>query len=332
MYKTKSYFAVEKILKPESPINIFVWGESGIGKTSSIIDIAQRLDIPYVRVNMSFNTEYEDLLGSVRIAGGETFFEPGPVIEMMEAGGILILDECDSADLRVLFELHAVLERKPVYVKKLGKTITPHKNFRVIATGNTNGAGDVSGDYGGTTPMNRAFMDRFDAYIEYESPSREEMAAIISLTFPSVKKVVAEIVSYFYDKIYDAIKAGSLDINHLSARKMLHLTSMYMNLAVDKSDEIYKKPSEVNEILCEALYYAFGNMESAVIDAIKATWEMTFDELEELFDEFLDEGEREADNSLFGAFMSATSDSAGNPMVWPAYRKSVFKTIANKNR
>lgn len=330
MFKTQSYSELEKIILPEKPINIFVWGESGIGKTSAIIDIAEKLGIPIVRINMSFNTDYEDLLGGVRIKDGATFYEPGPVVDMMQRGGILLLDECDSSDLRVLFEMHGVLERKPVYVKKWGKVVEPHKNFRVIATGNTNGEGDTTGNYGGTTPLNKAFMDRFDAYVNFQSPSREEMTQIIMSHEHCPHRVVAEIISHFYEKIYESIRSGGSDLQHLSARKMLHLASMF-NTLVPSDKDIYKKPQQVNDVLCEALYYTFGNLDVGVIDGIKATWNINFDELEDLFEEFLDEDEKTVDTTLFGQFMRATNDNTGNAIVWPTYRKSIFKGIANKS-
>jgi len=113
-----------------------------------------------IRVNITIETDEDDLLGGFRLINGETKFVPGPVIQAMERGCTLLLDECDLGSNKLL-ALQPVLEGKGVFLKKINKWITPKAGFNVIATANTKGKGSDDGRFVGTNILNEAFLERF---------------------------------------------------------------------------------------------------------------------------------------------------------------------------
>ena len=98
----------------------------------------------------------------------------GPVIEALERGAILLLDEIDLASNKILC-LQSILEGKGVFLKKIGKYIKPADGFNVIATANTKGKGSDDGRFIGTNVLNEAFLERFPVTFEqsYPAPSIE---------------------------------------------------------------------------------------------------------------------------------------------------------------
>ncbi|MEC7181061.1 MAG: MoxR family ATPase, partial [Candidatus Thermoplasmatota archaeon] len=127
-----------------------------------------------IRLNITIETDEDDLLGGFRLVNGETKFVPGPVIEAMERGCTLLLDECDLGSNK-LMALQPVLEGKGVFLKKVNKWVTPKDGFNVIATANTKGKGSDDGRFIGTNVLNEAFLERFPVTLEqsYPSPATE---------------------------------------------------------------------------------------------------------------------------------------------------------------
>jgi MoxR-like ATPase len=116
-------------------------------------------------LNITIETDEDDLLGGFRLVNGETKFMPGPVIEAMERGCTLLLDECDLGSNKLLC-LQPVLEGKGVYLKKINKWVTPKDGFNVMATANTKGKGSDDGRFIGTNILNEAFLERFAITME----------------------------------------------------------------------------------------------------------------------------------------------------------------------
>ena len=161
---------LEKVVKSGLFYPIFVTGLSGNGKTLMIEQIHSKLKKELIRVNITIETDEDDLLGGFRLVNGETKFVPGPVIEAMERGCTLLLDECDLGSNKLL-ALQPVLEGKGVYLKKVNKWVTPKDGFNVIATANTKGKGSEDGRFIGTNILNEAFLERFAITIEQPYPS-----------------------------------------------------------------------------------------------------------------------------------------------------------------
>jgi len=164
---------VEKIVKAKAFYPVFVTGLSGNGKTTMIEQVAAKLKRELFRVNITIETDEDDLLGGFRLIDGNTVWQDGPVVQAMKSGGILLLDECDLASTKAMC-LQPVLEGKGVFLKKINQWVTPAPGFTVFATANTKGKGDEDGRFVGTNVLNEAFLDRFSATLEQEYPSRAQ--------------------------------------------------------------------------------------------------------------------------------------------------------------
>ncbi len=164
---------VEKVVKSKAFYPVFVTGLSGNGKTTMIEQVAAKLKRELFRVNITIETDEDDLLGGFRLIDGNTVWQDGPVVQAMKSGGILLLDECDLASTKAMC-LQPVLEGKGVFLKKINQWVTPAPGFQVFATANTKGKGDEDGRFVGTNVMNEAFLDRFSATLEQEYPSRAQ--------------------------------------------------------------------------------------------------------------------------------------------------------------
>ena len=156
---------IKQIVKSGLFYPVFVTGLSGNGKTLMIEQIHAEMKKELIRVNITIETDEDDLLGGFRLVNGETKFVPGPVIEAMERGCTLLLDECDLGSNKLL-ALQPVLEGKGVYLKKVNKWVTPKEGFNVMATANTKGKGSEDGRFIGTNILNEAFLERFAITIE----------------------------------------------------------------------------------------------------------------------------------------------------------------------
>ena len=164
------FSTLTKIIKSGLFYPVFITGLSGNGKTLMVEQIHAKFNKELIRVNITIETDEDDLLGGFRLVNGETKFVPGPVIEAMERGCTLLLDECDLGSNKLL-ALQPVLEGKGVYLKKVNKWVTPKDGFNVIATANTKGKGSEDGRFIGTNILNEAFLERFAITIEQPYPS-----------------------------------------------------------------------------------------------------------------------------------------------------------------
>jgi hypothetical protein len=166
---------IKKIISSNLFYPTFITGLSGNGKTFSIEQACAQLKRELIRVNITIETDEDDLIGGFRLVNGETAWHNGPVIEALERGAILLLDEIDLASNKILC-LQSVLEGKGVFLKKIGKFVKPSAGFNVFATANTKGKGSDDGRFIGTNVLNEAFLERFPVTLEqsYPAPATEQ--------------------------------------------------------------------------------------------------------------------------------------------------------------
>ena len=166
---------IKKIISSNLFYPTFITGLSGNGKTFSVEQVCAQLKRELIRVNITIETDEDDLIGGFRLVNGETAWHNGPVIEALERGAILLLDEIDLASNKILC-LQSVLEGKGVFLKKIGKFVKPAAGFNVFATANTKGKGSDDGRFIGTNVLNEAFLERFPVTLEqsYPAPSVEQ--------------------------------------------------------------------------------------------------------------------------------------------------------------
>jgi hypothetical protein len=161
---------IKKIIQSRLFYPTFVTGLSGNGKTFGIEQACAQLKRELIRVNITIETDEDDLIGGFRLVNGETAWHNGPVVEALERGAILLLDELDLASNKILC-LQSVLEGKGVFLKKIGKYVRPAAGFNVFATANTKGKGSDDGRFIGTNVLNEAFLERFPVTFEQEYPA-----------------------------------------------------------------------------------------------------------------------------------------------------------------
>jgi MoxR-like ATPase len=219
---------LRKIIQSRLFYPTFITGLSGNGKTFSIEQSCAQLGRELIRVNITIETDEDDLIGGFRLVNGETVWHNGPVIEALQRGAVLLLDEIDLASNKILC-LQSILEGKGVFLKKIGKHITPAEGFNVFATANTKGKGSDDGRFIGTNVLNEAFLERFPVTFEQEYPTPANEMKILAnvaaqldcLDNDFTKRLVdwADIIrKTFYDGGIEEI---------ISTRRLVHIIRAY---------------------------------------------------------------------------------------------------------
>ena len=162
---------IEAIMKSRMFYPIYISGPSGNGKTMMVEQSAAKAKVPFLRVQITPETDEDDLIGGFRLINGETVFCKGPVIKAMEEGALLLIDEIDRGTNKIMC-LQGVLEGKPVLIKKTGETVVPKEGFNVIATANTKGRGSDDGRFSAATIIDEAFLERFVSAVNQPWPSK----------------------------------------------------------------------------------------------------------------------------------------------------------------
>lgn len=173
------YKNVKQIIESRLFFPLYINGMSGNGKTMMVEQACAKLKREYVRVQISPETDEDDLIGGFRLINGETVFHKGPVIKAMERGCILLIDELDRGSNKIMC-LQGVLEGKPVLIKKIGQVVYPANGFNVIATANTKGRGSEDGRYSAANIIDEAFIERFVATIDQPYPDYRIESNIVS--------------------------------------------------------------------------------------------------------------------------------------------------------
>ena len=222
------YSDVKRIVRSRMFYPIFVTGLSGNGKTLMVEQIHAALKRELIRVNITIETDEDDLLGGFRLVSGETKFVPGPVVEAMEKGATLLLDECDLGSNKIMC-LQPVLEGKGVYLKKVNKWVIPKKGFNVIATANTKGKGSDDGRFIGTNVLNEAFLERFAITLEQPYPSVSVETKIVlgsMLKYGKTDKEFATKLVDWADVIRKTFFSGAID-EIISTRRLDHIVKTF---------------------------------------------------------------------------------------------------------
>ena len=223
-----NFSKIEKVVKSGLFYPIFVTGLSGNGKTLMIEQVHAKMKKELIRVNITIETDEDDLLGGFRLVNGETKFVPGPVIEAMERGCTLLLDECDLGSNKLL-ALQPVLEGKGVFLKKINKWIIPKDGFNVMATANTKGKGSEDGRFIGTNILNAAFLERFAITMEqpYATAATEKKIVVNSMKkYGEVDEGFATNLITWAEVIRKTFYDGGVD-EVISTRRLDHIVKAF---------------------------------------------------------------------------------------------------------
>jgi len=230
---------VRMIIKSGKFYPTYVTGLSGNGKTLMIEQICAQEGREMVRANITKETDEDDLIGGFRLIDGKTVWQNGPVIVAMERGAILLLDEVDLGDAKLMC-LQPVLEGKPIYLKKINRVITPAPGFNILATANTKGKGSDDGRFIGTNVMNEAFLERFSITFEQEYPPLKTEAKILNNVLGASgienKDFVDKLVNWA-DMIRKAFYDGAVS-DIISTRRLVHICEAFAIFGQDREKAI----------------------------------------------------------------------------------------------
>ena len=223
-----NYPDVKSIVKSKMFYPVFITGLSGNGKTMGVTQACAENRRELIRVNITIETDEDDLLGGYRLKDGQTVWQNGPVIEAMERGAVLLLDEIDLASNKIMC-LQPILEGSGIFVKKINKFVKPADGFNVIATANTKGQGSEDGKFIGTNVLNEAFLERFPITFEQKYPSVKIEEKILIKTLEKngkkdqsfCKKLVT-----WADVIRKTFFDGGVD-EIISTRRLVHIVQAY---------------------------------------------------------------------------------------------------------
>jgi len=229
---------IKRIIHSKLFYPTFITGLSGNGKTFGVEQACAQLNRELIRVNITIETDEDDLIGGFRLIDGNTVWHNGPVTEALERGAVLLLDEIDLASNKILC-LQPILEGKGIFLKKIGRFVSPAPGFNVVATANTKGKGSDDGRFIGTNVLNEAFLERFPVTFEqeYPVPSVEKrilsgVASTLGVTDSGFIKCLVDWGDIIRKTFYDG---GIEEI--VSTRRLVHIVRAY-SIFGDKSKSI----------------------------------------------------------------------------------------------
>ena len=221
--KFGSFDSIQKIIKSKLFYPAFITGLSGNGKTLCVEQACAQQKRELIRVNITIETDEDDLIGGFRLVDGSTVWHNGPVVEALERGAVLLLDEIDLASNKILC-LQSILEGKGVFLKKIGKYVKPAKGFTVVATANTKGKGSEDGRFVGTNVLNEAFLERFPVTFEQNYPHPQTELKILEAL--CTDKEFCKRLTDWADIIRKTFFDGGID-EVISTRRLVHIVKAY---------------------------------------------------------------------------------------------------------
>lgn len=223
------YPDILKIIESKVFYPTYIAGLSGNGKTAMVKQACAVAKREFVRVNITIETDEDDLLGGFRLVKGETVWHDGPVIVAMKRGAVLLLDEIDLGSNKLMC-LQPVLEGEGIFLKKIGEFVRPKRGFNVIATANTKGQGSDDGKFIGTNILNEAFLERFSVTFDqsYPDPKVEKQILdnVLRIHGIQVPDLTKDLVSWA-----NITRKAYLDGSHtelISTRRLVHICEAFV--------------------------------------------------------------------------------------------------------
>lgn len=219
---------IVKVIESKNFYPIYIAGLSGNGKTMMIEQACAKTRREYIRVQISPETDEDDLIGGFRLLNGETVFAKGPVLKAMERGAVLLIDELDRGTNKIMC-LQGVLEGKPVLVKKTGEIVHPAPGFNVFATANTKGKGSDDGRFVAAQIIDEAFLERFVATLEQPYPTRATERRIVEKhmnKYSAVDADFADKLTVWSEVIRKTFDDGGVE-EVISTRRLCHIAHSF---------------------------------------------------------------------------------------------------------
>jgi len=219
---------VEEIIKSKQFYPVFITGLSGNGKTLMVEQVCAKLKRNFIRVQISPETDEDDLIGGFRLVNGETVFAEGPIIRAMKSGAILLIDEIDRSSNKIMC-LQGVLEGNPVLIKKTGELVKPELGFNIFATANTKGKGSDDGRFIAASIIDEAFLERFVIAMEqpYPTPATEKKIVLKHMEkYGKTDADFAEKLVVWSEAIRKTFIDGGVD-ELISTRRLCHIAKTF---------------------------------------------------------------------------------------------------------
>ena len=265
---------LEQILKSHIFYPVFITGLSGNGKTTMVEQVAAKLKRECIRVNISIETDEDDLIGGNTLHDGNVIYREGPVLMAMRRGAVLLIDEIDRGSNKLMC-LQSILEGKPFFNKKTGEMIYPEKGFTIIATANTKGRGTEDGRFIAAQILDEAFLERFPITVEQEYPSVAVEKRIINNKMEFYGRVdtdFAEKLVNWAEIIRKTFVEGGVD-EIISTRRLVNIVQAY-SIFEDREEAIRYCINRFDEDTKTAFMDLYTKMSAPIEQAVKENPDM----------------------------------------------------------
>jgi hypothetical protein len=267
-----NYKDIEKIIKSRKFFPVLVTGHSGNGKSTTIMQIHAKNDMPIIRLNMTKRTDEEVLIGSKTLVDGNVVVIEGPILIAMRQGCTVLLDEVDAAESNTIMCLQSILEGKPYYFSAIGEYIKPETGFNIIMTANTKGQGSEDGRYIGTQILNEAFLERIAFTFEQEFPTPAVEKKIVMNIMEEngcVDEKFAEELVKWADAIRRSFADGAVD-SLIATRRLEHIVRGF-SLFKDKKKAVELAVNRFDSMTKQAFFELFDKISTEeVVPAVCA--------------------------------------------------------------
>lgn len=242
---------VKKIINSRMFCPVYIFGETGLGKSLSVCQLSSKKKREVIRIAVNAHTNEEDFIGGFRLVDGETVWQDGPLVLAMKRGAILLIDEMTSLNPAYAFCLFGPLEGEPLIIKKTNKIVEPQPGFNIIATDNTRGSGSVNGRHVGVNVQNEALLDRFLVAVEYNYPTANQELSMLR-HFSTDETVMKDLVKWA-NIIRNSYKDGAIDVT-ISPRRLISIMKINMvfnNLTESIESSISRYEEDTKEALLD---------------------------------------------------------------------------------
>ena len=260
---------LKKVIASKLFYPVFITGMSGNGKTFGVEQACAESGRELIRVNITIETDEDDLIGGFRLVNGQTVWHNGAVIEALERGAVLLLDEIDLASNKIMC-LQSILEGKGLFLKKIGEYIKPKEGFNIIATANTKGKGSDDGRFIGTNVLNEAFLERFPITFEQDYPSAQTENKILTKCAESLKiPMIGETKSFithlcsWADIVRRTFNEGGVD-EIISTRRLTHVIKAY-SIFGDKMKAVKVCLNRFDDETKESFFHLYSKLDETVV-------------------------------------------------------------------
>lgn len=225
-----NYDDVYRVIKSRLFYPVFITGLSGNGKTMMVEQACAALKREMIRVQITPETDEDDLIGGFRLIDGETVWFDGPVTIAAIRGAVCLIDEIDYGTGKISC-LQGILEGKGIHLKKVNRFVPLTPGFNIISTANTKGRGaeENGARYVNTQILNEALLERFGITLEQEWPTMKTEVRILEKELSSLGRPdedFATTLVKWAEVIRRSFEANGIE-DVISTRRLVHIVRAF---------------------------------------------------------------------------------------------------------